>query len=76
MGEVSPTFQTGPGALPLSYTEGTGSFPGVKQPGRDVDNYVHLASGHRKSTAVYVPPLGLNGLFWGKLYLYLYRAFI
>jgi hypothetical protein len=30
--------QTGPGAHPASYTMGTGSFPGVKQPGRGVDN--------------------------------------
>ena len=28
--------QTGPGAYPASYTMGTGSFPGVKRPGRGV----------------------------------------
>jgi hypothetical protein len=28
--------QTGPGAHSASYTMGTGSFPGVKRPGRDV----------------------------------------
>ena len=28
--------QTGIGAHPASYTMGTGSFPGVKQPGRGV----------------------------------------
>jgi hypothetical protein len=28
----------GPGAHPASYTMGTGSFPGVKRPGRDVDH--------------------------------------
>ena len=33
----SAPFQTGPGAHPLSYTMGTGSFPGVKRPGRGVD---------------------------------------
>ena len=30
--------QTGPGAHPASYTTGTGSFPGVKRPGRGVDH--------------------------------------
>jgi hypothetical protein len=30
--------QTGPGAHPASCTMGTGSFPGLKQPGRDADH--------------------------------------
>ena len=30
--------QTGPGAHPASYTMDTGSFPGVKRPGRGVDH--------------------------------------
>ena len=34
----SAPVQTGPGAHPASYTMGTGSFPGVKRPGRDVDH--------------------------------------
>jgi hypothetical protein len=34
----SAPVQTGPGAHPASYTVGTGSFPGVKWPGRDVDH--------------------------------------
>jgi len=34
----SSPVQTGPGAHPPSYTMGTGSFPGVKRPGRDVDH--------------------------------------
>ena len=33
----SAPVQTGPGAHPASYTVGTGSFPGVKWPGRSVD---------------------------------------
>jgi hypothetical protein len=33
----STPVQTGPGAHTASYTMGTGSFPGVKRPGRDVD---------------------------------------
>jgi hypothetical protein len=34
----SAPFQTGPRANPASYTVGTGSFPRVKRPGRDVDH--------------------------------------
>jgi hypothetical protein len=34
----SAPVQTGPGAHPASYTMGTGSFPGVKRPGRGVDH--------------------------------------
>jgi len=33
----STPVQNGPGAHPDSYTVGTGSFPCVKRPGRDVD---------------------------------------
>ena len=33
----SAPVQTGPGVHPASYTIGTGSFPGVKRPGRGVD---------------------------------------
>jgi len=32
------SVQTGPGAHPASYTMGTGYFPGVKQPCRDVEH--------------------------------------
>jgi hypothetical protein len=35
--------QTGPGTHPPSYTKGTGSFPGVKLPGRGVVHPPHLA---------------------------------
>ena len=34
----SAPVQTGPGANPATYTMGTGSFPGVKRPGRRVDH--------------------------------------
>ena len=37
-----PFFQTDPGAHPASYTMGTGSFPGVKRPGRGADPHPHL----------------------------------
>ena len=36
-------LQTDPGAHPASYTMATGSFRGIKQPGRGVDN-PHLSS--------------------------------
>jgi len=39
----SSPVQTGRGAHPASYTMGTGSFPGVKLPGRGVDYPPHLA---------------------------------
>ena len=39
----SAPVQTGPGAYRASYTTGTGSFPGVKLPGRGVDHPPHLA---------------------------------
>jgi len=39
---------TGTGAYPASYTVGTGSLPGVKRPGRGVDNPPHLASRLKK----------------------------
>jgi hypothetical protein len=39
----SATVQTGHEAHPASYKMGTGSFPGVKRPGRGVDHPPHLA---------------------------------
>jgi len=40
----SATVHTDPEAHPASYTTGTGSFPGVKRPGRGVDHPPHLAT--------------------------------
>jgi hypothetical protein len=42
-GRFSAPIQTVPGAHPSSYTMGTGSFPGVKVPGRGVDHPPYLA---------------------------------
>ena len=39
----SAPVQTGPAAQPTYHTMGTGSFPGVKRPGRAVDHDPHLA---------------------------------
>jgi hypothetical protein len=38
----STPIQTGPRAYPASYIMGTGSYPGVKRPGRGVDHLPHL----------------------------------
>jgi hypothetical protein len=37
----STPVQTGPVGHPASHTMGTGSFPGVKRPGRGVDQHPH-----------------------------------
>ena len=42
--DFSAPFLTGP----ASYTKGTGSFPGVRRPGRGVDHPPHLAPKLRK----------------------------
>jgi len=39
---ISAPVQTGLGAHPASYAVGTGSFPGVKEPRREVDHPPHL----------------------------------
>ena len=68
----SAPVETGPGSHPASYTTGTGSFPGVKRAGRGV--------GHPPPSSVEVKvrvelyfysPLGLHGLLYGELYLYI-----
>jgi len=44
----SAPVQTGPEAHPASYTRVTGSFPGVKRPGRGVDRPPYLAPRSKK----------------------------
>jgi len=44
----SAPVQTGPEALPVSYTMGTGSFPGEKVLECGVDNLPHLDSRSKK----------------------------
>ena len=53
---LSAPIQTGPGAHPASYIMGTGSFPGVKRPGRGVDHPPHPAP-MLKSRAITLLPL-------------------
>jgi hypothetical protein len=49
--------QTGPGAHPASCTKGTGSFQGVKRPGRGADHPPHLAPRSKRSRATPLLPL-------------------
>ena len=65
----STPVHTDPRAHPASYTMGTGSFPGVKRPGRGVDRPPAFSAevSERVELCIY-SPLGLGGLFWGELY--------
>jgi len=64
----SATVQTVPGAQPTYHTMGTGSFPGVKWPGRGVDHPPHLVPRLKKEKSyTTTPPLGLRGLLQGEL---------
>jgi hypothetical protein len=66
--------QTGPGAHPASCTMGTGSFPGVKRPGRGADHPLLLAPRSGKSRAIPLPPLWAFGPVTGYLYSFLLEA--
>jgi len=44
----SVSVQTAPGAHPASYTIGTGSFLGVKWPGRGIDHPPHIMPRSKK----------------------------
>jgi hypothetical protein len=61
--------QTGPGAHPASCTTGTGSFPGVKRPGRGTD-HPPPTSASRMGRAIPLFPLyDFGDLLYGDLYL-------
>ena len=53
----SAPVQTGPEAHPTSCTMGSGSFPGVQRPGRDVDHPPHLAPRSKKEQSYTSTPL-------------------
>jgi hypothetical protein len=56
--------QNGPGAHPASCKMGTGFFPGVKRPGRGIDDSPHLAPRLMKEKGyTSTPPQDLRGLF-------------
>jgi hypothetical protein len=50
----SAPFQTGPGVHPASYTLGTGSFPGVKRPGRGVDHPLPSSTDVKERVKLYL----------------------
>ena len=54
----APVRRTGPGDHPASYTMGTGSFRGVKRPGRGVDHPPHLVPRVKERAELYLysPP--------------------
>ena len=71
----SAPVQTGPGAHPAFYKMGAGSFLGVKRPVRSVDHPPHLVPRLKKEYSyTSTPPLGLRGLLYCELYLYLYSV--
>ena len=49
---ISAPVQTGSGAHSTSHTRSTGSFPGVKRPGRGLHRPLHLASRLRKESVI------------------------
>jgi hypothetical protein len=59
-GEVFYTVHTGPGAHPASYTIGTWSFPGVKQPGRGIGHPPPSSTEVKERVELYVS--GFSGL--------------
>ena len=69
----SASVQTGPRAYPASCTMGTGSFPGVKRPGRGAD---HLPppkrQGHERVELYLYSPSGPSWPVLGRTLLLLY----
>ena len=60
----SAPVQTGPAAYPASCAMGTGSFPGVKRPGRGADHPPPSKCRGHERVGLYIStnPLGLSGL--------------
>jgi hypothetical protein len=53
----SALVQTGRGAHPASYTVVTGSFPGIKWPGRGFDHPPHIVRRSKRNKTVHLLPL-------------------
>jgi len=60
--DFSAHVQTGSGAHPASYTMGTGSFPGVKRPGRGVDHPLPSSAEVKERREQYL--YSLSGSSW------------
>ena len=70
----SALVQIGPEARSASYTMGTGSFQGVKRPGRDVDHPPPSSAEVKESVELYL--YSISGPSWPVIawaYLYLYQ---
>jgi hypothetical protein len=52
----SAPVHTGPGPHPASFTMGTGSFPGVKRPGRDIDHPPLPSAVVKEGVQLYLSP--------------------
>jgi hypothetical protein len=50
----SALIQTDPGAHPVSYAVGTGSFPGVKRQGHDVDQPPQSSAKVKEGVELYI----------------------
>jgi hypothetical protein len=58
----SAPVQTGPEAHPAPYTMGTGSFPGLKRPGHDVDHLSPSSAEDKERVELY--PYSPSGPSW------------
>ena len=69
----SAPVQTGPGAYPASCTMGTGSFPGVKRPGRGADHPAPpKRPGHERVELYIYSPSGPSWPALGRTLLFIY----
>ena len=64
------SVDTGPGAQTASYTMGTGSFPGVKRPGRGVNHQPPSSAEVMERVELYLySPSGSSWPFHGRTWL-------
>ena len=64
--KFSVLVQTGPGAHPAFYSMATGSFPGVKRPGRGVDHLTPYRAEVKERVELYL--YSTSGSSWPVLY--------
>ena len=75
-GRFSAPVQNGPEALLYSHIIGTGSFLGVKRPGRGANHPPPSKAGVKARVgSLFYLPLNLNGLFSGELQLNIYGVY-
>ena len=72
----SAPVQTGPGAYPASCTMDTGSFPGVKWPGRGADHPpTSKCLGHERVGLYLYPPSGHQWAVIGRAFTFTFTGF-